>query len=234
MAQFGEQQPGRLALASGQVLRSGRMVIKTITPKKRGDSLSGFPNAPLSPGQANFGARGQTSGLPSVSPAQGFLQQMQAALARVGRNGLTTEDLVDPSSLTFQDITPVRPRPPEPARPSDVDLQADASEQILKELQRVIASQERMHAEVTAVTAEMRQVRDEVQAWRAEMEKTVRTVELNEAQLRTQILGTAEGLVQVEQKLHARALNRDMSVSRTSWHKGVILGRNSVFGVFRL
>jgi hypothetical protein len=32
----------------------------------------------------------------------------------------------------------------------------------------------------------------------------------------------------------ARALNRDMSVSRTSWHKGVILGRNSVFGVFRL
>ena len=33
---------------------------------------------------------------------------------------------------------------------------------------------------------------------------------------------------------NARALNRDMSVSRTSWHKGVILGRNSVFGVFRL
>ena len=32
----------------------------------------------------------------------------------------------------------------------------------------------------------------------------------------------------------ARALNRDISVSRTSWHKGVILGRNSVFGVFRL
>jgi hypothetical protein len=35
-------------------------------------------------------------------------------------------------------------------------------------------------------------------------------------------------------RAHARALNRDMSVSRTSWHKGVILGRNSVFGVFRL
>ena len=32
----------------------------------------------------------------------------------------------------------------------------------------------------------------------------------------------------------ARALNRDMSVSRTSWHKKVILGRNSVFRVFRL
>jgi hypothetical protein len=32
----------------------------------------------------------------------------------------------------------------------------------------------------------------------------------------------------------ARALNRDISVSRTSWHKGVILGRNGVFGVFRL
>ena len=34
--------------------------------------------------------------------------------------------------------------------------------------------------------------------------------------------------------LCARALNRDISVSLTSWHKGVILGRNSVFGVFRL
>ena len=34
--------------------------------------------------------------------------------------------------------------------------------------------------------------------------------------------------------LTARALNRDMSVSRTSWHKEVIIGRNSVFRVFRL
>jgi hypothetical protein len=33
---------------------------------------------------------------------------------------------------------------------------------------------------------------------------------------------------------NARGLNRDMNVSRTSCHKGVILGRNSVFGVFRL
>ena len=33
---------------------------------------------------------------------------------------------------------------------------------------------------------------------------------------------------------NARALNRDISVSRTSWHKGVIVGRNGVFGVFRL
>ena len=32
----------------------------------------------------------------------------------------------------------------------------------------------------------------------------------------------------------ARALNRDMSVSQTSWYKEVILGRNSVFRVFRL
>ena len=32
----------------------------------------------------------------------------------------------------------------------------------------------------------------------------------------------------------ARALNRDMSVSQTSGHKEVILGRNSVFRVFRL
>ncbi len=34
--------------------------------------------------------------------------------------------------------------------------------------------------------------------------------------------------------MHARALNRDMSVSQTSWHKEVVLGRNSVFRVFRL
>ncbi len=47
----------------------------------------------------------------------------------------------------------------------------------------------------------MQQVIDEVQGWRAELEKTVRTVELNEAQLRTQVLGTAAGLVHVEQKL---------------------------------
>ncbi len=32
----------------------------------------------------------------------------------------------------------------------------------------------------------------------------------------------------------AMPLNRDMNVSRTSWHKEVILGRNSVFRVFRL
>jgi hypothetical protein len=104
-----------------------------------------------------------------------------------------------------------------------VESQADASEQILKELHRVIVSQERMHAEVTAVkaevqqvrtevtseaqlvraevSAEMQQVRAEVQVWRAELEKTVRTVELNEAELRTQILGAAAGLVHIEQKL---------------------------------
>jgi hypothetical protein len=179
---------------------------------------------------------------------------MRTALARVGGGGRPA-DSVEPSSLTFQDFTPVRPKRPAPARPSDVESQADASEQILKELHRVIASQERMHAEVTAevqqvraevtavkaevqqvraeVTAEVQQVRAEVTAvkaevqkvraevtvevqkvraevqvwtaemekWRAEMEKTVRTVELYEAQLRTQILGTAEGLVRVEQKL---------------------------------
>ena len=269
MAQLGEQ----LAKAPGLVLRSGRMVIKALTPKKKGgrptsgspsappsqgqaseaDELtSGFPNAPLSPGQANFGASGrqtsgiatpspgqanfgaigQTSGLPSMSPAR-VLQQLRAALTRVGRNGLTPEESVEPSLLTFQDVTPVRPRRPEPARPSDVDSQADATgmEQILKELHRMIASQERMLAEVKAevqqvrtevtseaqrvraevtaemqqvraeVTAELQQVRAEVQVWRAELEKTVRTVELNEAQLRTQILGTAAGLVRVEQTL---------------------------------
>jgi hypothetical protein len=236
MAQLGEQ----LALAAGQVLRSGRMVIKAITPKKRGDRLSsgspsappsqgqasvadeltsGFPNTPLLPGQANFGASGQTSGLLSVSPARVLLQ---AGLARMARNGRTPEESVEPSSLTFQDITLVRPRRPEPAPWSDVDSQADATgmEQILKELHHIIASQERMHAEVKAevqqvrtevtseaqrviaeVTAEMQQVRPEVQVWRAELEKTVRTVELNEAGLRTQILGAAAGLVHIEQKL---------------------------------
>ena len=58
-----------------------------------------------------------------------------------------------------------------------------------------------MHAEVKAVTEELQQVRAEVHEWRAEMDKKVRTVELNEARLRAQVLGTAEGLVRVEQKL---------------------------------
>ncbi len=144
------------------------MVIGAITPKKGGGrQTSGSPIAPPSPGQANFGASGQTSGLPSVSPARVLLQQMQAALARVGRNGRQTpEESFEPSSLTFQDVTPVRPRRPEPARPSDVDSQADATcmEQILKELHRIIVSQERMHAEVTAVKAEVQQVRTEVRS----------------------------------------------------------------------
>ena len=218
-----------MALATGQVLRSGRMVIKAITPKKRGDRLSGFPNAPLSPGQANFGASGQSSGLPSVSSARGLLQQMQAALARVGRNGLTTEELVEPSSLTFQDVTPVRLRRPEPAPPSDVDSQADATgmEQILKELHRIMqevcaevtavkAEVQQVRTEVTSasqlvraeVSAEMQQVRAEVQVWHAELEKTVHRVELNEAELRTQILGASAGLVRIEQKLQQEVAQR--------------------------
>jgi len=132
---------------------------------------------------------------------------MQSAFARVGGNGLTHEDPVEPSSLTFQDVTLVRPKRPELAQPSDADSQADATgmEQILKELHRMM---QEVRAEVTAVKAEVQQVRTEVQVWRAEMEKwraemekTVRTVELKEAQLRTQILGTAEGLVHIEQKL---------------------------------
>jgi hypothetical protein len=98
----------------------------------------------------------------------------------------------------------VRPRRPEQARPSDADSQADATgmEQILKELHRTM---QEMRAEVTAemrqVCAEVQVWRAEMEKWRAEMEKTVRTVELKEAQLRTQILGTAEGLVHIEQKL---------------------------------
>jgi hypothetical protein len=184
MAQIGEQ----LALAAGRVLRSGRVVMTTMSSPKKGDSLSsgsptappsqgqaivtdeltsGFPNAPLSPGQADFGAVGQ----PSESPAQVLLRRMRTALTRVGGGGRKPADSVEPSSLTFQDITLVRPRRPEPAQPSDVDLQSDASEQILKELQRVLASQERMHAEVTAVKQEVQQVRTEVQVCRAEMEK---------------------------------------------------------------
>jgi len=214
----------QLLSAAGQVLRSGRVV------------ASGFPNAPLSPGQADLGAGGQ----PSPSPTRVLLRRMHAALARVGGGGRTPAESVEPSSLTFQGCTPERPRRPELARPSEVESHESASEHILKELQRIIASQERiegrfsalhaevkaevqeMRAEVTAVTAEVQQVRAEVTAvkaevqqvraevqvgraemdkWRAEMERTVRAVELNEAQLRTQILGTAEGLVRVEQNL---------------------------------
>ena len=98
MAQLGEQQPGRLAQAAGQVLRNGRMLIRAITPKKEGGrQTSGSPIVPPSPGQANFGASGPTSGLPSVSPARVLLQQLQEALARVGRNGLTPEESVESS-----------------------------------------------------------------------------------------------------------------------------------------
>ena len=196
MAQLGEQ----LAM----VLRSGRAVMR-MTPKRASqEQASGAdelasPNAPMSPGQTDFGEGGQASS----SPAR-LLRRMRTALARVGGGGRPAES-VEPSSLTFQGFTPERPKRPELAQPSGVEAQADASEQILQELQRVIASQERMHAEVKAevkaVTEELQQVRAEVQEWRAEMDKKVRTVELNEAQLRAQILGTAEGLVRVEQEL---------------------------------
>ena len=202
MAQLGEQ----LAM----VLRSGRAVMR-MTPKRASqEQASGAdelasPNAPMSPGQADFGAQ------PTPSPTRVLLRRMHAALARVG-GGKTPTESGGPASLNFLDVTPERPRRPEQARLSDEDLQAGASAQILKELQRIIASQERiegrftalhaevkaevqeMRAEVTAVKAEVQQVRAEVQELRAEMEKKVRTVELNEAQLRTQILGTAEGL----------------------------------------
>ena len=169
-----EQQPGRLAQAAGQVLRSGKMVLKAMTPRKEG-------GAPPSPGRADFGASGQASGLPSASPAR-LLQRMQAALG-VGGNG--RQQSVEPSSFTFQDVTPVRPRRPEAARPSDVDAQADATskEQILKELHRMqerieerfYRMQERieerfsaLHAEVTAEVQQVRaQVTSEVQLVRA-------------------------------------------------------------------
>ena len=193
MAQLGEQ----LAM----VLRSGRAVMR-MTPKRASqEQASGAdelasPNAPMSPGQADFGAVGQ----PNPSPVRVLLRRMHAALARVGGGGKTPTESGGPASLNFQDVTPERPRRPAQARLSDVDLQAGASAQILKELQRIIASQERieghftaLHAEVKAevqemraevttvkaevqqvraeVTAEVQQVRDAVQEWRAEMER---------------------------------------------------------------
>ena len=186
MAQLGEQ----LAM----VLRSGRAVMR-MTPKRASqEQASGAdelasPNAPMSPGQTDFGAGGQAS-----SPPARFLRRMRTALARVGGGGRPAES-VGPASLNFLDVTPERPRrPPEQARLSDVDLQAGASGQILQALHRLAQ-------EVQQVRAEVKEGRAEMEKWRAEMEKTVRTVAQNEAQLRTQILGTAEGLVRVEQKL---------------------------------
>ena len=77
----------------------------------------------------------------------------------MGGNGLTHEDPVETSLLTFQDVTPVRPRRPELAWPSDVESQADASEHILKELHRIM---QEVRTEVTAVKAEVQQVLAEV------------------------------------------------------------------------
>jgi chromosome segregation ATPase len=137
---------------------------------------------------------------------------MHAALARVGGGGKTPTESGGPASLNFLDVTPERPRRPEQARLSDVDLQAGASGQILQALHRLAQEVQQVRAEVKEgraemaqevqqVRAEVKEGRAEMEKWRAEMEKTVRTVAQNEAQLRTQILGTAEGLVRVEQKL---------------------------------
>ena len=185
MAQLGEQ----LAM----VLRSGRELMR-MTPKRASqEQASGAdelasPNAPMSPGQADFGAQ------PTPSPTRVLLRRMHAALARVGGGGKTPTESGGPASLNFLDVTPERPRRPEQARLSDVDLQAGASGQILQALHRLAQ-------EVQQVRAEVKEGRAEMEKWRAEMEKTVRTVAQNEAQLRTQILGTAEGLVRVEQQL---------------------------------
>ena len=107
----------QLLSAAGQVLRSSRVVAMRMTPQwasqeqaSGADELaSGFPNAPLSPGQADLGAGGQ----PSPSPARVLLRRMHAALARVGGGGRTPAESVEPSSLTFQGCTPERPRRPE-------------------------------------------------------------------------------------------------------------------------
>jgi len=204
MAQLGEQ----LAM----VLRSGRELMR-MTPKRASqEQASGAdelasPNAPMSPGQADFGAQ------PTPSPTRVLLRRMHAALARVGGGGKTPTESGGPASLNFLDVTPERPRrPPEQARLSDVDLQAGASGQILQALHRLAQEVQQVRAEVKEgraemaqevqqVRAEVKEGRAEMEKWRAEMEKTVRTVAQNEAQLRTQILGTAEGLVRVEQKL---------------------------------
>ena len=147
MAQFGE----RLALAAGLVLRNGKVVMSAMSSPKKSDGLasgspnappsqgpeivadeltSGLPNAPLSPGQADFGAGGQ-----AISPARVLLRRMRTAFG-----GGRPADSVEPSSLKFQDDTPVRPRRPEPARKSAADLQADATgmKQILQELHRMM------------------------------------------------------------------------------------------------
>jgi hypothetical protein len=113
----------QLLSAAGQVLRSGRVLAMRMTPKKASgaDELAS-PNAPMSPGQADFGAGGQ----PNPSPAKVFLRRMHAAL--VGGGGKTPTESGGPASLNFLDVTPERPRrPPEQARLSDVDLQAGAS-----------------------------------------------------------------------------------------------------------
>ena len=86
MAQLGEQQTGRLAQAAGRLLRSGRLVIGAITPKKEGGKqvigaitpkkeggkqTSRSPITPPSPGQASV-ADELTSGFPNspLSPGQ--------------------------------------------------------------------------------------------------------------------------------------------------------------------
>ncbi len=66
-----------------------------------------------------------------------------------------------------------------------------------------------------------------------EMEKTVRTVELNEAQLRTQILGTVEGLMQVEQKLQQEVAQMcaklEMMQNEQEKKKGNHQGKTAIF-----
>jgi hypothetical protein len=106
----------------------------------------------------------------------------------------------------------VMPQRPVLARQSDV-LQEESAAPILDELRRIsallMASQEQICARLAT---EVQQVRPEVHhvqtgqskvcaEMRAELEKKVNTVELSEAQLRTQLWGTPEGLVQLEQKL---------------------------------
>ena len=87
-------------------------------------------------------------------------------------------------------------------------------------------------AATAAITHQAAQLHEGLQGIRGtELEKRVQKVEASDA-TNCLVLAIVKEVRTIRQ--FARSLNRDISVSRTSWHKGVILGRNGVFGVFHL